>query len=105
MYMPGNCKDIPICECSDYSVHELFKKSREDIINGTDNHGMKNIISMKGAKYDQLNEHGRELVETCVDFLISDKNTFDGKPQRPGKYIALWSFIYQCMNIPANSGY
>src|SRR5438477_403480 len=97
------CKgfDFPICGCSDDSVFELLKKNREELMDGIDNLGLKNIIGMKGAKYEELNENGKELVEMCVDFLIYEKQ----RGYCGTKYIALWSFIYECLKIPQNSGY
>ena len=110
--------DFRICQCSGRSVHQLFKNDRQTIILGTDNLGMKNLIENKGSGYDQLDHNGKILIEQCVDFLIIRQNdprfiadTEEYKlfnstcSKRKNNYITLWSFIYQCIRIPKDSGY
>jgi hypothetical protein len=67
---------------------------------------------------NELDTKGLELVEWCVDFLIllsnpkikdDDKIKFPKKPQNKGyveyKYISLWSFIYNFLQIPKDCGF
>jgi hypothetical protein len=67
---------------------------------------------------NELDTKGLELVEWCVDFLIllsnpkieyEDKIKFPKKPQNKGyveyKYICLWSFIYNFLQIPKDCGF
>ncbi len=88
------------CECCDDSVFELIKKPLQEQLDGTDNLGVKSMLQC--TTYIELDEHGKELFDWCLDFLIFNIsfNKYDSK-----QYIALWSFIYDFLNIPENSGY
>ena len=76
----------------------------------TDNVGMKNIIQC--SKVKDLDEDGIELVEWCVDFLLFNKldiefpkKNLENCHYHKTKYITLWSFIYDFLKIPKNSGF
>lgn len=90
------------CGCCDDSVFELVKKPLQEQIDGTDNLGVKSMLQC--TKYDELDEHGKELFDWCMDFLIfnSGENMFE---KYFNAYVALWSFIYSFLQIPQNSGY
>jgi hypothetical protein len=86
------------------------KMTLEDMLQLTDNVGIKNII--QSSKVKDLNEDGVKLVEWCVDFLLFNKLHIEFPKKNPEnchyhktKYIALWSFIYDFLKISKNSGF
>jgi hypothetical protein len=86
------------CECCDVSVFKLIKKPLQEQLDGTDNLGVKSMLQC--IQYDELDEHGKELFDWCIDFLIFYKSL-----EHSDKYIALWSFVYDFLKIPQHSGY
>ena len=77
---------------------------------------LNDFLLAKGIK--ELSVKGLELIEWCVDFLIllsnpkieyEDKIKFPKKIQNKGyieyKYICLWSFIYNFLQIPKDCGF
>lgn len=102
--------DYKFCEYCDDSVFILAHKLLEERLNGTDNEAMKEVLLTKSM--DDIGTKGKELVEWCIDFLILrdtlDYLTFKKQKQdqiHPNKYITIWSFIYDFLKIPQNSGY
>ncbi len=120
---------MTFCDCSDESVFELASWNSEDREDGTDNLGMKSIVTCQSNKVGDLDEHGKELVSQCTTFLLfmekyhkykQPKNIGSKKSKRrkefeilkkeinelmDKKYITIWSFIYDFLKIPADSGY
>jgi hypothetical protein len=100
---------IKICECCGDCMFDFAKKPIEEIINGTNNPGLKNIISSKTIR--ELNSDGKELVELCVDFLLFQRDCrikFPKKNQNlchRDKYITIWSFVYDFLKIEKDSNY
>lgn len=99
------------CDCSGDSIFILAKKPINEILEGTTNLGMKDIITCKNYKIENLGSEGKKIVELCADFLIFDKLKINFLKQNSEncfhkhKYIALWSFIYSYIGIEKNSGY
>lgn len=112
---------MQFCECCDFSVHTLNSLSLGKQIQKTKNLGMKNLLAKKKLLDEQkkdinlnliewfksnLNQNGLDLIEWCVDFLIF-YTSFIKEMHRDykNKYITIWSFIYDFLKIPENSGY
>jgi len=100
-----------VCECSDDSIFVIARKPLEEKLSGTNNKGMKDIMSCKTEKLEDLGSDGKELIDKCVEFLLFHKNentSFLKTNQNQihtSKYITIWSFIYDYLKIPQNSGY
>lgn len=99
------------CDCSDDSVFELAKRPLGEVLAGTDHAGMRDVIACPGGLFANLEPEGRRLVEQCADYLLLrtdgeryTKRVTEGQFHTT-KYIALWSFIYDHLGIPRNSGY
>jgi hypothetical protein len=100
------------CGCCDDSVYKLDAKSLEDQLSGTDNEGVKEVLQAYNLE-TELGLKGRELINWCLDFLLFKrvhKEDFLKSQVHPGdvhrtKYITIWSFIYNFLGIPQNSGY
>jgi hypothetical protein len=102
--------NINVCDCCDDCIHKLLNKDKETILNGTTNLGIKNIVVSK--LIEDLDTNGKELVEWCVDFLLFKKYNSDMYFRKQNqnqfhknKYITIWSFIFNFLNIEKNSGY
>lgn len=101
-----------VCECCDVSMFELVALPLEKRIEGTDNLGVKNIL--QSDTIEDLDENGKYVIEWCVDFLLFKrlnddihflkKNVENNDPYKY-KYITLWSFIYNFLNIQKDTGY
>lgn len=129
---------MSFCGCSDDSVFRLAKLAPFERAAGTNNLGMKSIVTCTTRKVAELDVHGKALIQQCTDFLVfmklytlldqegiseslqDDSNHSDCVPNRSvaditkirainelqnGKYITIWSFIYDFLKIPRNSGY
>lgn len=112
--IPINEEPIPngmvLCDCCDSNVFKLAKMAPKKRADNTDNLGMKNIVTINSM--DELNDAGIELVEWCLDFLLFyregyrfQKSTTQQHYYYNDKYITIWSFIYDFLKIPKNSGY
>lgn len=92
------------CGCCNESVFRLSEKTVEERVNGTDNLGMKSIVACESCKYDDLDEHGKELIDWCRDFIIY-------KEEQYKKYgtdyfdIRLWDFVSDFLGFEKDSGY
>jgi hypothetical protein len=99
---------MKICGCYDDCMFNLARMDLKTRLDLTDNLGMKNILTAN--KLSDLDSYGLELIEWCVDFLLfADlKMNFPKKVQdgpHKHKYIAIWSFVYDFLKIPKNSGF
>ena len=100
-----------VCDCSDDSIFVLARKPLEDKLGETNNKGIKNIICCKSEKLEDLNEDGKALIDRCVEFLLFDRDDGRSFPKtnqnqfHTGKYITIWSYIYDYLKIGKNSGY
>ncbi len=99
---------MSLCGCCDDSVFKLAKMNKESRLALTDNLGMKNILT--ASKITDLDSHGLELIEWCVDFLLFNQlgMEFLKKDQNQihkDKYITIWSFVHNFLQIPKDSGF
>lgn len=100
---------IEVCDCCDEELHNLLKLSKEEVINSTSNIGMKSVVVSKSL--NQLDNYGKELLEWCADFLLFQKDNelqFKKRNQNQfhkNKYITIWSFIYNFLQLGKDSGY
>jgi len=102
--------DSKFCGCCDDSVKELAKLTLEQRLQGTDNEGMKEVLVADNMA--NLGPKGLELVNWCIDFLLFGDlgrnfdflKTDQSGPHR-SKYITIWSFVYDFLKIPKDSGY
>lgn len=103
-----NDKSVRFCGCCHDSVFKLAKMDLESRLALTDNLGIKNIVIAN--ELSDLDTHGLELVEWCVDFLLFNQleMNFPKKDQNQfhkEKYINLFSFVYGFLQIPKESGF
>lgn len=98
------------CDCCDSSVYDLANMSLEERLNGTDNEGMRDVL--RATSLSDLGDKGKQLVDWCIDFLIFARKDIDFPKKNPenhsfhrNKYICIWSFIYNFLGIPQDSGY
>jgi hypothetical protein len=99
---------IEVCDCCGEDIHNLLTMTKEEVVNGTSNLGMKSVVVSKTI--DDLDNYGKELVEWCVDFLLFYKYNMSFKKENQEqfhktKYITIWSFIYNFLQINKDSGY
>ncbi len=114
MSSPFGENDQIVCDCSDDSLFDLIEGKTT-----TDHFLWSAIIKKRGycnsmigrvvvqiKPYAELNQESKDLVYWCVDFLIYAKtNSENGNRNwELGKYISLWSFIYDFLKIEKNGG-
>ena len=118
------------CACSDETVFELYNKwdtelGRTDIPE-TYKELLKIVDKNNGNRFKDLCEVDKnvvDMIEWCVDFLIYKRDFEEeynklslrsdhencgfkgGVYNNPKKYITLYSFIYDFLKIPDESGY
>ncbi len=101
-----------ICGCCDESIYQLVEKPLEVQINGIKNKGVKNILQCNNVT--ELDENGKEIIMWCVDYLLFNKKypskvflkkNIDKDTVHKHKYLTIWSFIYDFLKIPKDSGY
>lgn len=66
--------DFKMCDCSEDTVFDLCRTSKQERVDGTANIGMKQIVSLPYSNSDygqvkDLGPEGKDLVRKCHDFL------------------------------------
>lgn len=104
-----------VCACSDFHCEELLKKAPtqflEDLRTSIDFSKPCGYNGLGNAMYKITGELPSDLgvaeVELCLEFL-REKSTHNAQStheSQEGRYIALWSFIYEYFGIEQNSTY
>lgn len=107
-----------VCGCCDDSVYLILRDLTEmkETDTGIDKIIIDTILASRYIKdeydqetaycliedYDKIPYELKELIEWCVDFLSIDRSEY---AEMKDKYIQLWSFIYDFLNIKPGYDY